>query len=132
MDYLEQIQRTGMVQPGIRQFSRPNNSQTEVLTQVQEILEQVNNQRNNTERILKISQNKIYSLEKEVSELRDELKKATEVLTKLRDKEVVQKTREALFNRQERAPVDRQIDRNNVAPKDVSIEKIFNCSHKKF
>ena len=132
MDYLEQMQRTGMVQPEIRQFSRPNNSQTEVLTQVQEILEQVNNQRNNTERILKISQNKIYSLEKEVSELRDELKKATEVLTKLRDKEVVQKTREALFNRQERAPVDRPIDRNNVAPKDVSIEKIFNCSHKKF
>jgi len=132
MDYLQQIQRTGMVQSGIQQFSRPNNSQTEVLTQVQEILEQVNNQRNNTERILKISQNKIYSLEKEVSELRDELRKATEVLTKLKDKEIVQKTREALFNRHERAPVDRPIDRNHVAPKDVSIEKIFNCSHKKF
>lgn len=132
MDYIQQIQKD-MTRTGVQQFARPNNnSQTELLTQVQEILEQVNNQRNNTDRILKISQNKIYSLEREVAELRDELRKATEVLTKLNDKEVVRKTREALFNRQERAPVDRPIDRNGVAPKDVSIEKIFNCSHKKF
>lgn len=33
---------------------------------------------------------------------------------------------------EKRAPVDTPIDRNNVAPSDVTIEKMFNFSNKKF
>ncbi len=51
---------------------------------------------------------------------------------KMKDKEVVEQSREALFNRKDRPPVDKPIDRNNVAPSDVQIGNIFNMSGKRF
>lgn len=100
--------------------------------QINQIQQNLQEQKNKFDRFLAINQNRIVSLEKEVNQLRDELNKKTELLNKISDRETVQRSRDALFNRKDRAPLDRAIDRNNVAPSQVQIEKIFNCSGKKF
>ncbi|MCF7872458.1 hypothetical protein K9L97_05485 [Candidatus Woesearchaeota archaeon] len=130
MQYLEQMQRTAR----IASFNRSNSVEQEPTAneKIQEILGMVQQQKDHSNRILQLCQNKIYSLEKEVNILRGELAKATENINKINDKEVVKRSREALFNRQEKAPMDKPIDRTGVAPKDVQIEQIFNFSGRRF
>ena len=122
------------VQQQTRQFNTPKEPETttNIEQQLNEMQTKLYEQRNKFERFLTINQNRMMTLEKEVTQLRDELKKKTEMLDKLSDKETVQKSREALFNRKDRAPLDKPVDRNNVAPSSVQIETIFNCSGKKF
>ncbi|MCC7574434.1 hypothetical protein KO361_02490 [Candidatus Woesearchaeota archaeon] len=143
MSYLDQLQRTGTmdaVQRQTTQFSNAPRTETtrkeDPITNFQEQINQLQTtlleQKNKFDRFLTINQNRIMTLEKEVNQLREELNKKTQMLDKLSDKETVQRTREALFNRKDRAPLDSPVDRNNVAPSQVQIEKIFNCSGKKF
>ncbi len=112
-----------------QQTKEPQNDYQEQLDKLQITIQE---QKNKFERFLTINQNRIMTLEKEVNELKQELQKKTQALEKLNDKEVVQRSRDALFNRKDRAPLDRPVDRNNVAPSQVQIENIFNCSGKKF
>lgn len=111
MDYLTQMQRTGTI--SVQKQQSTNASSNEY-------------QRNAFyDRIIQVQKDKLLALEKEVFVLKTDLKKAMEFIAKVEDKQVVANAREALSNRRDRPPVDRPIDRNNVAPKDVSIENIF-------
>jgi len=141
MTYLNQLQKTGTmsaVELQTRQFNNPRPTKTEpsdidtLREQLMQMQTTLLEQKNKLERFLTINQNRMMTLEKEVTSLKEELNKKSDMLTKMSDKEVVQKSREALFNRKDRAPLDRPIDRNNVAPSKVQIENIFNCSGKKF
>ena len=140
MSYLNQLQQSGTIdaiqkqtqqfsKPQVRTTKEPQNDYQEQLDKLQITMQE---QKNKFERFLTINQNRIMTLEKEVNELKQELQKKTQALEKLNDKEVVQRSRDALFNRKDRAPLDRPVDRNNVAPSQVQIETIFNCSGKKF
>ena len=127
------------IQRQTQQFSNAPRIQQPKNDPINEFQEQLNSlqttmyeQKNKFERFLTINQNRIMTLEKEVNQLKDELNKKTQALERLSDKEVVQRSREALFNRKDRAPLDKPVDRNNVAPSQVQIETIFNCSGKKF
>ncbi|MCF7866729.1 hypothetical protein K9L67_02940 [Candidatus Woesearchaeota archaeon] len=130
MEYIQQMQRTAMFQQGTNRFETVQKRTSE--EKIEDIQSNMIQQRDHTNRILSLCQNKIYSLEKEVNQLREVLAKTTEKLEKINDKEVVQRSREALFNRQEKIPADMPIDRTGVAPKDVQLSKIFNFSGKKF
>lgn len=143
MSYLEQLQKTGTmnaIERQTRQFSDVQRAQTttrpeanpQIQDQINQIQTNLTEQKNKFDRFLTINQNRIVTLEKEVNQLRDELNKKTELLSKISDRETVQRNRDALFNRKDRAPLDRPVDRNNVAPSQVQIENIFNCSGKKF
>lgn len=131
MDYVQQLRNTGTFNPSTGAVQTPV-SPTDSLREIQSLRESFDLMKTKFERTLQLHNNKIYSLEKEVNELREELKQKTEVISKIRDQEVVQKSREALFSRKDRAPADKPIDRNNVAPADVQIMKVFNFSNKRF
>lgn len=131
MDYIQQMKNTGTMAFG-QNRSRNSYQDTEAKAEMLELRQQIVDQKNRVDRVLKLSQEKIYSLEKEVNELRTELKKCTDVITKITDKDTVQRTRDALFSRREKAPADKPIDRTGVCPKDVQIEKLFNFSNKRF
>lgn len=131
MSYVEQMQRTAMMSQSLNR-NTTGTDEPQLKNQIQAILEMVQQQKDHSNRILNLNQNKIYSLEKEVNELREQLKQVSEKLAQINDKEVVKRSREALFNRQEKAPADRPIDRNGVCPKDVQISNIFNYSGRKF
>ncbi len=143
MSYLDQMQKSGTmnaIEMQTRQFDAARRSQTKSVhdpyvdfkEQFEEMQTTMFAQKNKFERFLQINQNRMMTLEKEVVTLREELAKKTTMLDKLSDRETVQRSRDALFNRKDRAPSDRPVDRNNVAPSQVQIENIFNCSGKKF
>ena len=133
MDYIQQMQRSGSLNPVTGAVSYGSqSSQPSQAAELNELKEAMLLQKNHFERFVQITKGRIQTLEKEVSELREELTKAQAVLEKISDKATVQRSREALLNRKDRPPSDTPIDRNGVAPKDVSIDKIFNCSHKRF
>lgn len=143
MSYLDELQKSGTmhaVEMQTKQFNNTHRSQTrtehdpyvDFKEQFEEMQSAMFDQKNKFERFLKINQNRMMTLEKEVTTLREELAKKTTMLDKLSDRETTQRSREALFNRKDRAPLDRPVDRNNVAPSSVQIENIFNCSGKKF
>ena len=145
-DYIQQMQRTGSINPvtGAVSSANPSSSSKPVggrqepgqagtaSTDLLELREQLASQKNQFERYVQLSQQRMTTLEREVKELRDEFSKASQLLGKISDKQTVEKTREALFNHKEKAPMDKPIDRNNVAPKDVQIGNIFNMSGKRF
>ena len=133
MDYVQQMQKTMSAAPG-RTFYNDNNSNStpSLSSDIQQLREQLQTQKDFFERIQQVNKNRIATLEKEVSELREGLLKVKEFYDKVRDKQIVEQTREAVFNHRDRPPVDRPIDRNNVAPADVAISKIFNFSGRKF
>jgi hypothetical protein len=150
MDYIQQMQRTASLSAQAQSFSqpqRPAQTATPVFTtqqsaglsqssslnsELNELRELVLNQKNQFERFHQISKNKIDSLEKEVAELKEQFSKARVTMDRMTDREVVERTREAVLNRKEKAPSEKPIDRNGVAPSSVQIDKIFNCSGKKF
>ncbi len=143
MSYLNQLHKSGtmdVVQRQTHQFSkrpqqttrRDEQEQEEVQNQITQLQTMLREQKNKFDRFLSLNQNRIMTLEKEVNELKKEINQKTQAMQKMSDREVVQRSRDALFNRQERAPLDRPVDRNNVAPSKVQIETIFNCSGKKF
>ena len=76
--------------------------------------------------------------DRRVFQLQQELQKATQQLAKIHGKfekitdiENVKKARERLLQYQKgdrNKPLETPIDRTGVAPKDVQIEKIFNCA----
>lgn len=123
MSYLQEMQKAGIINlhgatPVTRELSN------------KELTISMNEQKAMFQRVIENNKNRIYALEKEVGELALKLKKATEFMEKLNDKDVVSRSREALYSMQNRKPVDRPIDRNNVAPKDVDIQKIFYFGNK--
>ncbi len=90
-----------------------------------EILQELESTKNFLLRLIKLNKQKIESLEKEVAQLQQKNKTNQEFIEKIKDKDVVTRSREALYNRVDRDPVDKPIDRNGVAPKDINIQKIF-------
>lgn len=126
MDFMQQVQRTVSFEANSNMIPQSADINKDDIMQI------ILNLKNQTERHLQIQKNKILTLEKEVSELRNELSKATSIIYRLQDKEVVERSREALLNRRDKPPVDRPIDRNGVAPADVQLSKIFNCAGKRF
>lgn len=111
MDYIASLQRQGII--------NNNNQSTTTHTTTQ----------NQTEamllRLTKNNKDRITSLEKEVSELTQKLAKITEFVEKIKDTETVMNARKAIQERRDRPPMDRPIDRNNVAPNMVQLENIF-------
>jgi hypothetical protein len=147
MDYVNQMQKSGAFSttptPSNPRPFNPNPSQVqsptgkpiqddEVKQKLAEMQEALAMQKNKFDRTLSILQNRIDVLEKEVAGMKAEMEKMTEKYGKMKDKEVVEQSREALFNRKDRDPVDKPIDRNNVAPSQVQIANIFNMSGKRF
>lgn len=143
MDYVNQMQKSGAFSTtptpsnprpfnpaGNQSISKPIDD--DVRAKLAEIQESLSMQKNKTDRLLGILQNRIDVLEKEVSEMKAQLEKMGESYSKIKDKEVVEQSREALFNRKDREPSDKPIDRNNVAPSQVQIANIFNMSGKRF
>jgi len=125
MDFIQQVQRTVSFE------ANPQNNNSKEM-EPNDIMQIVLNLKNQTERHIQIQKNKIFTLEKEVSELRDKLSKVSAIAYKIQDKEVVERSREAAFSRRDKPPADKPIDRNGVAPADVEITKIFNCAGKRF
>lgn len=126
---MNQSQRAFQTQSSQNSSSSPTN---DFSSRISELRDALLEQKSRFDRFVQISQNRITSLEKEVAELRSQLDTATESLNKLKDKDVVAKSREALFSRKDAPPLDKPIDRNGVAPSQVQIENIFNCSGKRF
>ena len=107
MEYLKQLQKTGTIN-----LQKTHSDQEEIHPFVKRLLNQ-NKQR-------------ITTLEKEVSELREKLSFALQTLEKMQDKEHVKQARAKLEDRrQEKPPIDRPIDRNGVAPSEVQLNNIF-------
>ncbi|MGV8169279.1 MAG: hypothetical protein ACP5N3_04455 [Candidatus Nanoarchaeia archaeon] len=147
MDYVNQMQKSGAFSttptpnnprpftptPSQMQSNMGNPTPTDELKgKIGELQETLTLQKQKFDRTITIMQNRIDVLEKEVSNMKAEFEKIQEKFSKVRDKEVVEESREALFNRKDRAPIDKPIDRNNVAPSAVQIGNIFNMSGKKF
>lgn len=76
-------------------------------------------------RLAKQNRDRITSLEKEVSQLTQKLSNAVSFIEKMKDTETVANARQALQERRDKPPVNRPIDRNNVAPSQVQLENIF-------
>jgi len=129
MEMMNQNQRAFQTQSSQNSSSSPTNDLTSKISELRDALFE---QKSRFDRFVQISQNRIASLEKEVTEFKTQLDKATESLGKIRDKEVVERSREALFSRKDAPPMDRPVDRNGVAPSKVQIADIFNCSGKRF
>lgn len=148
MDYVNQMQKSGAFSttpnphnprpfnPAAGQTQSPlgipNTDNSDPKSKIAELQENMAMQKNKFERTLGILQNRIDILEKELAGMKADMEKVMEKFGKISDKDVVEQSREALFNRKDRAPVDKPIDRNNVAPSDVQIANIFNMSGKKF
>ncbi len=98
---------------------------TETKQPNQDILEEIESQKQFLLRLIKLNKQKIDSLEKEVAQLQQTNKKNQDFIEKIKDKDVVARSREALHNRVDKDPIDKPIDRNGVAPKDVQIQNIF-------
>ncbi len=129
MQTMNQNQRAFQSQSSTSSTPSPN---SDFNSRISELRDALLEQKSRFDRFVQISQNRITSLEKEVAELRVQLEKATESLMKIKDKEVVERSREALFSRKDAAPIDKPVDRNGVAPSKVQIADIFNCSGKRF
>jgi len=129
METINQNQRAFQTQGSQNSSSSPTNDLTSKISDLRDALFE---QKSRFDRFVQISQNRIASLEKEVSEFKTQLDKATESLSKIKDKEVVERSREALFSRRDALPLDKPVDRNGVAPSKVQIADIFNCSGKRF
>jgi hypothetical protein len=148
MTYLEQIQRTGVVPKELKNSGFEKDSYEKELKKhriiesfdekhpvndnIRELREMIIHQKNHFDRFKEIAGKRIIALEQELARNNSQLKHALEFINKIKDKAVVEQSRETLFNRKDRAPLDKPVDRNGVAPKDVQIVDIFNCSGKKF
>lgn len=101
---------------------------------IAKLTEALNYQATQFERFRQITERKFTTLSKDLMDSNMRLKEVYAFVTKIKDKQEVHATREALANYQkgDRKPVDRAIDRNGVSPKDVQIENIFNFSGKRF
>jgi ribosomal protein L9 len=145
MDYVDQMQKTGAFNtapqptPGNPRPFVPQQPQkgfsaepSEASVKLAELQDALANLKNKFDRTISIYQNRVDALEREVSELKKQVAEMMEKFGKLKDKEVVEQSREKLFSHKDRPPLDKPIDRNNVAPSDVQIGNIFNMSGKKF
>lgn len=126
MDYLEQIKRVGITGTPPKRTKKPT-PKTE--PQNLDFFEHLNELRNEFEDCKKQNQRRISFLEEEVKELRTQLSK-----TQVETKNTVEKGGRNPSHNQPRKQVNKNkpIDRNNVAPSDVEITKIFNFSNKRF
>ncbi|MFT4282994.1 MAG: hypothetical protein ACMXX6_01065 [Candidatus Woesearchaeota archaeon] len=118
MSYLQEMQKAGVI----------NINQTKPIVKEMTPIEITNTlieQKAMFQRVIQNNKNRIKDIEKEVGELASKLKEATEFINKIKDREIVEKTREKLYSMRDKKPMDKPIDRNNVAPKDVDIQKIF-------
>jgi ribosomal protein L9 len=110
------MQKNGIINVGYATKQEPT---------MHELNAQLNQQNAMFKRVIENNKNRIHSLEKEVGELALKLNKSLEFIEKIKDKEIVSASRNAANNRIEKEPSEKPIDRNNVAPKDVDIKKIF-------
>ncbi len=97
------------------------------------LAEELQKQKEQFEHYKSVAEMKFSALSKDLLELTIQLKESKKTIEKLKDQLEVAKTREALiqYNKGDKKPLDKPIDRNGVAPKDVMIEKIFNFSNKR-
>lgn len=127
MDYLEQIKRVGITGTPPKKTTKPTlNAKPQEL----DFFEHLNELRDEFEDYKKKSQRRISFLEEEVNELRNKLSK-----TKVESKNTVeQKGGSNPSQTQPRKQLNKNkpIDRNNVAPSEVELTKIFNFSNKRF
>lgn len=117
--------------------SSPQNQEQMTLVQseiVRQVKEALNYQSLQFDRFRDITDKKFTTLSKDLLEVTMQLKRAHSIIEKLKDKEEVAQSRAALnsYQQGDKAPVNQAIDRTGVAPSDVSIANIFNCSGKRF
>jgi hypothetical protein len=105
--------------------------QSEIIRQVKEAL---NYQALQFDRFRDITDKKFTTLSQDLMEMSMQLKRANSTIERLKDKEEVAESRAALntYQRGDRPAPSQAIDRTGVAPSDVSIANIFNCSGKRF
>lgn len=106
-------------------------AQSQLINQLKEALEY---QAMQFDRYRDLTEKKFTSLSKDLLDLTFQLKDAKDFISKMRDKQDVQATRQALHQYQQgdRPAHDQPIDRNGVSPSSVQIQDIFNCSGKRF
>ena len=82
---------------------------------------------NHFKRYVEINDRRVANLQKELETKKTELTNVKEFVDKLKDKQVVQETREQvhMMNTQANKPSEVPIDRNGVAPSSVRLDKIF-------
>lgn len=100
---------------------------------INKLVETIQEQEQRFKRYKELTEQKFNTLAKEFLEMSTTIKKLQETIEKIKDKEEVTKAREFLMEYQkgDRPPLDRPIDRNGVAPKDVQITEIFNFSRRR-
>ena len=106
-------------------------AQSELIMKLKEALEW---QAMQFDRFRQITEQKFTTLSKDLLDVTMELKQARETITRIKDKDDAIAARAALqrYQQGDRAPVSQAIDRNGVAPSQVQIQDIFNCSGKRF
>lgn len=106
--------------------------QTEIIRQVKEALQY---QALQFDRFRDLTEQKFTTLSKDLMDMDMQLKRAHSFIERIKDKQEVVESRAALNDYQQgdkRAVPTQAIDRTGVAPSDISIENIFNCSGKRF
>jgi len=153
VNYISQMQTLGIIvpdryndktptdhhEPTITKPTPPQPDNPEQLTLSQstfitKLTEALTYQAQQFERFKELTEKKFTTLSKDLLELTMQLKEARQHINKLKEKLEVTQAREALINYQQgdKPPLDKPIDRNGVAPKDVQIHDIFNFSGKRF
>lgn len=152
MSYVNQMSTLGVIVPqrgqystnsrmrqASQNFSSAPRAQEQMSLQESEIISRLNEalvqQRNQFERFKYLTEQKFTTLSKDLMQMNVMLREAHDTISKYKDKIDVQESRAALRQYQQgdtRQPMDQAIDRNGVAPKDVQITDVFNCSGKRF
>lgn len=127
MDYLEQIKRVGITGTPPERKNKPT---PKTKPQNLDFFEHLNEIRNEFEDYKKQNQRRISFLEEEVKELRTKLSTA-----KAQTKNTVETqggSNPSPTQPTQKRNANKPIDRNNVAPSEVEITKIFNFANKRF
>jgi hypothetical protein len=125
-------QQSAPAQQAVRNPSANQDELVQTVIKLQEALAYLSTQ---FERYKEINDKRANTLRADVEEFAAGIQEKLAFIEKLKDKHEATESREALVRYQQssgKEPVDKPIDRNGVAPKDVQIGSIFNCSGKRF
>ncbi|MDD3175936.1 MAG: hypothetical protein PHU51_05655 [Candidatus Nanoarchaeia archaeon] len=92
---------------------------------IQQLTEQQQMQTQQFSRFKQYADNRILQLENQMGQVMERLKVATEIINTLKSNSEASANRARLNQGTTKDPVKEAIDRNGVAPADVSIEKMF-------
>jgi len=95
-----------------------------------ELVEELKAQQNQFSRFKQYADNRIVVLESQMGQVMEKLKEAVEVINTLKSNHDAAGNRAKLAQGTNKDPVKEAIDRNGVAPADVSIEKMFYFGYK--